>query len=65
MEEQYVCEEKEINLFHHPHSSECTSLGSGGIHVETEWGGEEVWDVEQSERGWRGCKWNMVRKNKL
>jgi hypothetical protein len=23
--------------------------------VETEWGGEEVWDVEQSEDGWWGA----------
>jgi hypothetical protein len=25
-----------------------------GIQVETELGGEEVWDVEQSEGGWGG-----------
>jgi hypothetical protein len=24
----------------------------GGIHLETGWVGEEVWDVEQSEGGW-------------
>ena len=23
-------------------------MEGGGIHVETGWGGEEVWDVEQS-----------------
>lgn len=26
--------------------------GGGGIHTETRWGGEEVWDVEQSEGVW-------------
>ena len=26
--------------------------GIEGIHVETEWGGEEVWDMEQLEGGW-------------
>jgi hypothetical protein len=26
--------------------------GGGGIHVETGWGGEEVWDMEQMESGW-------------
>ena len=26
-------------------------MGVGGIHVETGWGGEEEWDVEQSEGG--------------
>jgi hypothetical protein len=24
--------------------------------VETWWGGEEVWDVEQSEGGWGGMR---------
>jgi hypothetical protein len=24
----------------------------GGIHMETGWGGKEVWNVEQSEAGW-------------
>jgi hypothetical protein len=24
----------------------------GGIHMEIGWGGEEVWDVEQTEGGW-------------
>jgi hypothetical protein len=23
-----------------------------GIHVETGWGGEDMWDVEQKEGGW-------------
>ena len=27
--------------------------GGGGIHMETGWGDEEVWDVEQSEGGWQ------------
>jgi hypothetical protein len=27
--------------------------------VETGWGGEEVWDVEQSEGGWGGA-WNGI-----
>jgi hypothetical protein len=27
-------------------------VGAGGIHVETEWDEEGVWDVEQSEGGW-------------
>ena len=26
----------------------------GGIHMETGWDGEEVWDVEQLEGGWEG-----------
>jgi hypothetical protein len=29
--------------------------GHGGIHVETGWGGEEVWDVEPSEGGGEGA----------
>jgi hypothetical protein len=29
-----------------------------GIHMETGWGGEEVWDVEQLESGWGGG-WGM------
>jgi hypothetical protein len=29
-------------------------MGSGGIHLETG-GGEEAWDVEQTEGGW-GCR---------
>jgi hypothetical protein len=28
--------------------------GGWGIHVETGWIGEEVWDVEQSEDEWGG-----------
>ena len=28
---------------------------SGGIRMEMGWGGEEVWDVEQSEGGWGGA----------
>jgi hypothetical protein len=27
--------------------------GGRNIHVETEGGGEKLWDVEQSEGGWR------------
>jgi hypothetical protein len=27
-------------------------VGLGGIQVEMGWGGEEVWDVEQSEDEW-------------
>ena len=27
-------------------------MGVGDIHMETGWGGEEVWDVEQLEGGW-------------
>jgi hypothetical protein len=37
-------------------------LGIGGIHVETGWGGKEVWDVEQMEGGWGGKEWNMEYK---
>jgi hypothetical protein len=29
-------------------------VGIGDIHMETEWGGEEAWDVEQIEGGWGG-----------
>jgi hypothetical protein len=25
-----------------------------GLHVETEWGEEEVWDMEKSEGKWQG-----------
>jgi hypothetical protein len=34
-----------------PGSLEVRWGGGGGIHVEMEWGGEEVWDVEQLEGG--------------
>jgi hypothetical protein len=27
-------------------------VGSGDIHLEKVWGGEEVWDVEQMESRW-------------
>jgi hypothetical protein len=27
-------------------------VGGAGIHKETGWGKEEVWDVEQSDGGW-------------
>ena len=30
-------------------------MGASDIHVEMEWGGDEVWDVEQLECGWRGA----------
>jgi hypothetical protein len=34
--------------------------------MEMGWGGEEVWDVEQSEDGWgEGREWNMECKNIL
>jgi hypothetical protein len=29
------------------------------------WGGEEVWDVEQSEGGWGARKWNMEYKRQI
>ena len=35
-----------------PGSLEVRWGGGGSIHVEMGWGGEEVWDVEQSEGGW-------------
>jgi hypothetical protein len=28
-------------------------------------GGEEVWDVEQSDGGWGDREWNMEYKNEL
>jgi hypothetical protein len=32
----------------------------GGIHVEVQWGGEEVWDVEQSAGGGgKGMEYGM------
>jgi hypothetical protein len=34
-------------------------LEGGGIHVETGWCGEEVWDMEQFEGG-RGGAWNGI-----
>jgi hypothetical protein len=34
-----------------------------GIHVKKGWGGEEEWDVEQSEDRWGGGReWNMEYK---
>ena len=30
--------------------------------VETEWDGEDVWDVEQFEGGWGAGEWNMECK---
>jgi hypothetical protein len=35
-----------------PGSLEVRWGGGGDIHMETGWGGEEVWDVEQLEGGW-------------
>ena len=35
-----------------PGSLEVRWGGDRGIHMEMGWGGEEVWDVEQSEGGW-------------
>jgi hypothetical protein len=32
--------------------------------VQTGWGGEKVWVMEQSEDGWDGKEWNMECKNK-
>jgi hypothetical protein len=37
-----------------PGSLEVRWGGDRGIHMEMGWGGEEVWDVEQSEGGWGG-----------
>jgi hypothetical protein len=34
-------------------------MGAGSIHMETRWGGEEVWDVEG---GCGGGEWNMECK---
>jgi hypothetical protein len=36
-----------------------------GIHVETKWAGEEGWNVEQSEGGWRAGNGIWSVKNKL
>jgi hypothetical protein len=36
-----------------PRSSKVRWMGGGGIHVETGWGGKEMWDVEQLG-GWGG-----------
>jgi hypothetical protein len=38
--------------------------GGGDIHMETGWGGEEVWDVEQLEGRW-GENGIQSVKNKL
>jgi hypothetical protein len=40
-----------------PASLEVRWGGGRGFHVETRWGWEEVWDMEQSEGGWGG--WRM------
>jgi hypothetical protein len=41
-------------------------VGDGGIHVETGWGGEDMWDVEQMEGGWgRDGIWSVKNKFKL
>jgi hypothetical protein len=37
-------------------------MEAGCIHIETEWGGEEVWDVEQLKGGWESREWNMECK---
>jgi hypothetical protein len=37
-----------------PGSLEVRYGRGGGTHVETGWGGEEVWDVEQMEGIWGG-----------
>jgi hypothetical protein len=44
-----------------PESFKVRWVGSGGIHVETGWGMEEVWDVEQREGGGgaRNGIWNI------
>jgi hypothetical protein len=36
--------------------------GGGGIHMETGWGGEKVWDVEQLGVGLGGREGNMESK---
>ena len=39
-------------------------MGGGGIHVETGWGGVEVWDVVQLEGGLGRAEngiWNVKR----
>jgi hypothetical protein len=46
-----------------PGSLEVRWGGGGGIHVEMEWGGEKVWNVEQSKGGWRRNKIWGVNKN--
>ena len=47
-----------------PGSLEVRWGGGGDIHMETGWGGEEVWDVEQSKVDGGGDKiWTI--KNKL
>jgi hypothetical protein len=38
---------------------------SGDIHMETEWDGEEVWDVEQSEDRRGNGGWNMDCKKQI
>jgi hypothetical protein len=45
-----------------PGSLEVRWGGEWGIHVETGWGGEEVWSMEQSEGGWGGGEWNIECK---
>jgi hypothetical protein len=40
-------------------------VGHEGIHVETAWGGEEVWDVEQSKDGYRTGNRIRSAKSKL
>ena len=46
-----------------PGSLEVRWGGVRGIHMETGWGREEVWDVEQSEGRWGGGReWNIECK---
>jgi hypothetical protein len=40
-------------------------VGGGGIQVEKEWGGLELWDMEQSEGGWGAGNGIWSVKNKL
>jgi hypothetical protein len=41
--------------------------GGGDIHMETVWGGEEVWDMEQSEggQGFRDGIWSLKNELKI
>jgi hypothetical protein len=45
-----------------PGSLEVRWDGGRGIHMEMGWGGEEIWDVEQTEGGKGGGEWNMECK---
>ena len=40
-------------------------MRGGGVHVETGWAGEELWDVEQSKGRWGNGIWSVKNRLKI